>query len=339
MIQPKSHQPARLVSDRALGVMFWPLSLWVGLASLVVPARSWADTPATNVVVGFVIQQRSDRLILTHNGQPVADFVYRDAKIKRPYFTNVHAPNGTLVTRRHPPVPGQEDVDHDTMHPGIWLGFGDISGTDFWRNQGTMEHLRFNPPPVVERDQVRFTTECQLRTSKGETLCQLQNRFIVAARPVGFLFVWDATLRSRNQGITLGDQEEMGFGIRVTKRLIEKQGGELRNSRGVTTAAKTWGQPADWCDYSGTLGNQKLGITIMPAPGQFRPSWWHTRDYGLMVANPFGREAMKQGPKSSIAIAPSEDFRLRFGAMVHSAPDYSPETAYKDFLALLPILP
>ena len=27
----------------------------------------------------------------------------------------------------------------------------------------------------------------------------------------------------------------------------------------------------------------------MPAPSNFRTSWWHNRDYGVFVANPFGR--------------------------------------------------
>ena len=37
------------------------------------------------------------------------------------------------VTRHHPPIEGQDRVDHGTFHPGIWMAFGDISGSDYWR--------------------------------------------------------------------------------------------------------------------------------------------------------------------------------------------------------------
>jgi len=47
----------------------------------------------------------------------------------------------------HPPRAGKDSTDHDRMHPGIWLGFGDVSGVDFWRNRGRMEHVRFAEPP------------------------------------------------------------------------------------------------------------------------------------------------------------------------------------------------
>ena len=30
----------------------------------------------------------------------------------------------------------QDLDDHPTMHPGLWLAFGDINGADFWRNKG-----------------------------------------------------------------------------------------------------------------------------------------------------------------------------------------------------------
>jgi hypothetical protein len=74
----------------------------------------------------------------------------------------------------------------------------------------------------------------------------------------------------------------------------------------------------------------------MPDPRNFRPSWWHNRDYGVFVANPFGREAMKQGEKSRVEVKKGESFRIRFGALLHSSPMDQPvdlDQAYQDFLA------
>jgi hypothetical protein len=247
----------------------------------------------------------------------VAEFVFKDARILRPYFANVHAPGGVKVTRNHPPVAGVDATDHDTMHPGIWLAFGDISGQDFWRNKGRIEHIQFTEPPMVKQGRLTFTTECRLRTAEGKTVCSLTNRFTLTQLTNAWLLGWDATFRSEEGDFTFGDQEEMGFGVRVATAITEKNGGLITSSSGLKTAKATWGQAAEWCDYSGTVDGRKLGITVMPDPRNFRPSWWHNRDYGVFVANAFGREAMKQGAKSVVTVKRGETFRLRYGAVIH----------------------
>jgi hypothetical protein len=57
----------------------------------------------------------------------------------------------------------------------------------------------------------------------------------------------------------------------------------------------------------------------------FRQSWWHNRDYGVFVANLFGRQAMKQGIKSEVKIEPGQSLTLRFGAFLRQgiAIDYA----------------
>jgi len=265
----------------------------------------------------FAVQQAPDRLVITDRARPVAEFVFKDERILRPYFANVHAPGGVKVTRNHPPVAGVDATDHDTMHPGIWLAFGDISGQDFWRNKGRIEHIRFIEPPKAESGRLTFATECRLRTAEGKTVCSLTNRFTLTQLTNAWLLGWDATFRSEEGDFTFGDQEEMGFGVRVATAITEKNGGLITSSSGLKTAKATWGQAAEWCDYSGTVDGRKLGITVMPDPRNFRPSWWHNRDYGVFVANAFGREAMKQGAKSVVTVKRGETFRLRYGAVIH----------------------
>src|SRR5262245_39993311 len=74
-----------------------------------------------------------NKLTVTIDGLPVAVYCYRDDKITRPFFAHVRAPSGVQVTRHHPPLESQDVTDHDTSHPGIWMSFGDISGSDYWR--------------------------------------------------------------------------------------------------------------------------------------------------------------------------------------------------------------
>jgi hypothetical protein len=68
-----------------------------------------------------------------------------------------------------------------------------------------------------------------------------------------------------------------------------------------------------------------LGIQLVADASNFRPSWWHNRDYGVFVANPFGREAMKQGTKSRVTVARGEAFTLRYGAILHADSTTPPE--------------
>ena len=276
----------------------------------------------------FSANEQPDRLVLFLDGQRIADYVFADTKTLRPYFSQVCTVSGLQVTRNHPPQPGLDATDHDTMHPGIWLGFGDLSGQDFWRNRGRIEHLRFVEPPRADGNQLHFTTESRMLTSAGEQLSSLTSRYTLYALPASWRLDWDATFRSEQNDFQFGDQEEMGFAARVATPLTEKNGGRITSSTGRHTAAATWGQPAAWCDYAGKIEGKSVGIMLIPSPSNFRPSWWHNRDYGVFVANPFGRAAMKQGPPSMVRVPKGEPFRLAFTAIIHEGDDFQSARAY-----------
>lgn len=283
----------------------------------------------------FTIEEKSDRLVISLHDQAVAQFVFRDERILRPYFANVHTANGLKVTRNHPPIDGTDAIDHDTMHPGVWLGFGDISGNDFWRNKSRIDHVRFTEPPGAEGDNLTFSTESRLLMSDRQPLCRLICRFTLTSRPSGWLLIWDATFHADKRDVAFGDQEEMGFGARVATPITEKNGGRVVNSDGLQTAAGTWGRPAKWCDYAGKVGDLEGGLTLMAAPSNFRESWWHNRDYGVFVANPFGRAAMKQGEQSVVTVKRGESLRITFGALMHDGIDIDTAAEFAAFEKLV----
>jgi putative heme-binding domain-containing protein len=266
---------------------------------------------------GLSVQETADRLVISHAGRPLAEYVFHDTKVLRPYFANVRSRGGLRVTRNHPPVAGVDDTDHETMHPGIWLGFGDVNGVDFWRNGGHIRHVRFLRSPRFIDGHLVFSTESQWVAPGGEVMGQLVSRFVIADRPEGWLLVWDATIGSETVDLVFGDQEEMGFGARVATPLTEKSGGLITNSAGQKSASATWGQAAAWCDYSGSIDGTQAGVMLMAAPENFRASWWHNRDYGVFIANPFGRQAMKQGDRSAVTVPKGETLRIRFAASIH----------------------
>ncbi len=292
------------------------LCLFACLAYFAVQPSSAAD---------FEVEQLPDRLIITHGTNPVAHFVFADTNILRPYFAHVHTPDGIQVTRNHPPVAGVDPMDHPTMHPGIWLAFGNISGQDFWRNKATIRHEKFTFPPFASQAQVIFATESTLIATNGIELAKMICAFVIVAQTNSYSLFWTAEFTPQTDSFTFGDQEEMGFGIRVATPLSEKNGGSVKNSDGLAGAKNTWGKTAAWCDYSDILSNRLVGITVLTSPQNFRPSWMHSRDYGLIVANPFGQKAFtKTGDPSSVPVKKDETFTLRFAALIHSSPTNQP---------------
>ncbi len=279
------------------------------------PSLLLAADPALSVT------EKADRLIITQAGSTLGEFVFADAKVKRPCFANMRAPGGIQVTRNFPPVEGKDATDHPDMHPGIWLGFGDLAGEDFWRNKAEMRHDRFIEKAAWRDGALTFATLSTLKTEQGETLATMESRFTLAPKDNVLRITWDAAMTPTTDGFYFGDQEEMGFGVRVAKPLTEKNGGVITSSEGATSAKKTWGQPAAWCDYSGVIDGHHVGVTIIPDSANVRPSWWHNRDYGVFVANAFGRKAMKQGDASRVEVKRGETYRLKHTALLHSSAD------------------
>ncbi len=318
--------PARAVADLAAYlvrqvVMAPGGSAGAGPTAGAVAPSSASTTSATDLLA---VTGLPGRLRITRGGFPVADFVHQDERILRPHFANLHAPGGHRVSRNHPPVPSLDAVDHDTMHPGLWMAFGDINGVDFWRNRGRIVHREFTRRPEVRDGRLTFATDNQLVDPKGVVVGELRHDITCLVQPGATVLLWQATFRSDVGDLVFGDQEEMGFAARVATPLTEKNGGLLTNSEGRTSAAATWGRAAAWCDYSGTVDGRRLGIQLVADPSNFRPSWWHNRDYGVFVANPFGREALKQGEKSRVTVARGQPFTLRFGAILHAGCDTPP---------------
>lgn len=285
----------------------------------------------------LITEEKQDRLLIYCDKQLITEFVYRDPQTLRPYFCNVHTPSGVKVTRNHPPIEGLDAMDHATMHPGIWLGFGDINGHDFWRNKAMVELEKFTLKPAIQDGILTFATLSSLIGQDGQRLGKQLNYFQVSKVQSGIRIIWIAEFQGgdisdpKRPNLLFGDQEEMGLGVRVATSITEKNGGRIRSASGLETAKKTWGQSAPWCDYSGKIGEREVGLTVFCESTKEKPTWWHNRDYGLMVANAFGRAAMKQGEVMSTAVEPSAAMTLRYGVLIHEGSDYSAEDEYKRF--------
>jgi hypothetical protein len=259
--------------------------------------------------------QADDSLTIEHEGQPLVTYVYTDAEIPRPYFRDLFTVSGKRISRHHPPVAGEEPTDHATYHPGLWMAFGDISGADFWRNKAVVRHVRFLEEPIVRSGQAFFAVENSYE-SGDEVVCRARCRYALELTAQGWLLRVDTEFFNADNAFTFGDQEEMGLGVRVAAPLMVENGGTILNSEGRKDEAGAWGQQADWCSYFGSLDGDTAGVTLFTHPENFRASWFHARDYGLLLANPFGRAAFTDGQASEVRVEAGEAFRLQFGVHV-----------------------
>ena len=203
------------------------------------------------------------------------------------------------MTRNHPPIEGQDPTDHATFHPGLWLAFGDLGGADDWRNRARVEHERFVAEPHGGAGRGTFTVRNRYLAAQGDAdVCEEVCRYTILVRPAGYLLISDSEFTSDRRRLRL--RRPGGDGVRRAGR--HAAGGRAAGAGSSTataarTSARCRGKPADWCDYSGTIAGQRAGVTLMPDPRNFRRSWFHARDYGLLVANPFGRKALTGGDR------------------------------------------
>ena len=96
----------------------------------------------------------------------------------------------------------------------------------------------------------------------------------------------------------------------------------IRNAEGKTGEKECWGYVSAWCDYSGEIDGKPVGVAVFADPNNKYPSAWHVRDYGLMAANPFGRNhsgfpGMK-GRTDLVKMDKGERLVLRFGIFTHT---------------------
>jgi putative membrane-bound dehydrogenase-like protein len=307
----------RAAGDASPAAAEAPVSARPATAQPSAPEPAFIFRPAD--ISPLSVVEKPDRLVISQSGAMIGEFVFAHPEIRRPFFANLRAPGGIPVTRAWPPVEGVDATDHADMHPGVWLAFGDVGGQDFWRNKAAMKHEGFAAPPEWKGDHLGFATVSSLLASDGTRMARMRCDFTLAPKGHELHLGWAAAVTPEIDGFYFGDQEEMGFGVRMATPLIEKNGGLVTSSTGRTTARETWGQPAEWCEYSRTANGIRVGARVIPDPANLRPSWWHNRDYGVFVANPFGRKAMKQGEESRVEVKKGGTYRLGFTVVLYVA--------------------
>ena len=257
--------------------------------------------------------------------------------LAKPFLWPVLAPNGVPVTRAWPmDRSGPDKTDH-FHQKSVWFCHGDVipegidlkgkHAVDFWSEAAGHGRIVCTEASIGKGAQLATKNEWQ--TADGEKI--LDEVRIIALSEVagGRLFTFECKLTASVCTITFGDTKEGSLGVRVNDAMRTEvaTGGTVTSADGTVAAAPAkdnlpmWGKLADWHDYSGTVNDKQAGIALFDHPKNPSRAAWHTRGYGLMAANPFGRDKsgfpIYKGNTDLVKIEKGKSLTFQYAIFVH----------------------
>jgi hypothetical protein len=288
-----------------------------------------------------ITQQGNAKVAVEIDGKPFTEF-FVGPDTPKPYLAPLRSASGKIVTRQYPmaDVPG-ESHDHP-HHRGLWFTHGDVNGYDFWANEDSQKGAGKGKGKVVllkinkiqsgkTSGYIDATFEWQ---AGGATLLRENRRMTFYSDPRLRIIDFDATL-SPEQDVTFGDTKEGMFAIRLAAPLEEEQPkdipepkrtGKLANAQNKIGEKNVWGKKSEWCDDSGVIDGEPLGVAIFDNPNNPRqPTYWHARGYGLFATNIFGLKDFEKGrlPDGGLTLRPGQPLRFRYRVVIHPGDAYS----------------
>jgi hypothetical protein len=74
----------------------------------------------------------------------------------------------------------------------------------------------------------------------------------------------------------------------------------VRNANGEESLDDCRGSASAWCDITGQIDDQFVGLAVLDYPGNVRfPTFWNVTPEGLIAANPFGLASFVKDCKAS----------------------------------------
>jgi hypothetical protein len=314
-------------------------------SSLLLVSSAFGAAPADEPT----IEVGKGRLDFRHGKELFTRYVISD-KAAKPYFWPVYALPGVTATRAWPMADDPEVKRTDHPHQkSLWFCHGDVvpegidfkkhfrnvAGIDFWsegKGHGKIVCVKVGKPQT-EGNHATVTTANEWRTAEGQKVLDETRTITYYHFGRGAnLLVLDIDLVASVVPVTFADTKEGSLGVRVREKIRVDRGGQLTNAEGKkgegrgVNADKSgcWGLVSAWCDNSGQVEDkQTVGVAVFADPGNPIDTAWHARNYGLLAANPFGRDKHarfpdRKGNDTPVKLAKGEHLKLRYGVFVHA---------------------
>ena len=244
------------------------------------------------------------------NGEYFTSYYFK-TDIPKPYLGPFCCEDGENITRHN--YTGKEHPHHRNL----WFSHGDVNGTDIWNEPANHGFIINNKIHSVVNGAVMtsFTAE-NTWTHHDKTPVLNDITEITAYNTLSFMKIIDIslTLKADYCDVTLGKTKEAGpIAIRFADSIIVDNGkGTIENYYGAVNEGEVWMKRAGFNDYYGEYKNGGIyGIALFDNPdNECYPSYWHTRNYGLMAVNNFyigGDRLIKKG----------ESVKYKFRVIVH----------------------
>ena len=236
-----------------------------------------------------VKEAAAGRLDVAVSGAPFTTY-YHGPDVVRPYLHPLLGPSGLPVTRLYPMVqdaPG-ETKDHP-HHRGFYVAHGDVNGADHWSEGPSRAIMRHTGFRTLASGSVCGGFEETLEWRDREdsaTIVSETRRFtffdLGDAGTAGRVFDVALRFRAGAEPVTFGDTKEGGLISVLVASSMDgptKQrpdaAGVIESAHGGRTEDECWGRRAMWCDYSGPVGGETVGICLMDHPDNpHYPTYW-----------------------------------------------------------------
>ena len=218
----------------------------------------------------------------------------------------------------------QEPPDHDHIHHrGILSVYGDINGVDCWSEEEGHGFTRHNLFKEILSGSVYGKI-----VSENSWFSKEKKKLLTDTREIKFynlskvrIIDFKITFKTTEGKVTFGDTKEGGIiSVRMATSLRGDIKGKIENGYSGIGEAETWGKRAPWCDYSGPLESERVGLAIFDNPNNFRyPTYWHVRNYGLMTANPFALSHYydDKNRDGSHTVEANKEFKFSYRIYIH----------------------
>jgi len=288
----------------------------------------WSFSAVSVQASDVSIAQEDGKFHVSIGDAEFATYIYSD-EFRKPFFLPVKAADGTVLTRK---LNDPDDDDHP-HHKGVWVAVDEIEDIKYWVEQGRIANREVNIVKASGDPAVIEVTNDWKNIDGDESVVTEKTRISIFSNR---LMAYDIRFIAEHGPIEFGDTKEGLLGYRMTPSMKERNTGKVTSSDGTEGTADCWGRQFSWIDYSGKVGENTYGVTLMDHPDNFRPSRYHVRNYGLFSINPFGERAYTKGKEEAkhVHLKQGEELRVQYGIYFHNGNVESGDVAgaYDGFL-------
>ena len=283
------------------------------------------------------IKVEDHKAVVTVDGEHFTTYNFADKQMK-PYFHPLYAPGNKLVVRKEIFTKAENQASKTGLdhfhHKGLGIAIDSINADklNYWHEEHRM--TTENVSVTTHKDSATLhVVNCWLDNDQKPILKNQVDFTITSDR----LIICEMKLTALKSPVIFGDTKEGLFAIRVNHSMRADNGGRIINAQGVQGDKQCWGKPSAWIDYHGEVEGETVGVAMFDDPGNFRPSRYHVRSYGLFSINPFGEKIYSNGEQeaSPVTLKPNESLSLRYALYVHQGDSKQGKVAeqHKKFVA------